>query len=354
VLAGVLAVLWPWRSEPEVPAATPPRAGPALLPEPIANLAAYRSEKERELESYGWVDRKAGIARISIERAIEILTRQVPASGERGRPMIRITVFILATGAWLTLGTAAATPEHLFQRVGFEQRLGATLPLDTGLRDQDGHQVRLGDYFKGRPVVLVLGYYRCPNLCSVVWRELLESLQRLKLDVGRDFEVVAVSIDPKESPELAREKQATYAQDYKRPGTESGWHFLTGDEPAVRRIADAVGFHYVYDPEIDQYAHPAGLVVATPQGVVSRYLYGVRFPETDLRLALVESSNGTVGSPVDQLLLLCFHYDPKNGKYGVLIMNLLRVAGGFTAAGLVGFVLVSRRRERRGTGGEAR
>jgi protein SCO1/2 len=268
--------------------------------------------------------------------------------------MIRISVFILAACARLILGTAAATPEHLFQRVGFEQRLGATLPLDNRLRDQDGHPVRLGDYFKGRPVVLVLGYYRCPNLCSVVWRGLLESLQRLKLDVGRDFEVVAVSIDPKESPDLARAKQAAYARDYKRPGTESGWHFLTGDEPAVRRIADAVGFGYVYDPEIDQYAHAAGLVVATPQGVVSRYLYGVRFPETDLRLALVESSDGTVGSPVDQLLLLCFHYDPKKGKYRVLIMNLLRVAGGFTVAGGVVFVLARRGRARRDTGGGAR
>jgi protein SCO1/2 len=185
------------------------------------------------------------------------------------------------------------------------------------------------------------------------WRGLLESLQRLKLAVDRDFEVVAVSIDPNESPELAREKQASYAREYKRPGTESGWHFLSGEEPAVHRIAGAVGFRYVYDPEIDQYAHAAGLVVATPHGVVSRYLYGVRFPETDLRLALVESSNGTVGSPVDQLLL-CFHYDPANGKYGVLIMNLLRVAGDITVAGLVGFVLVSRRRERRGTGGGAR
>jgi protein SCO1/2 len=268
--------------------------------------------------------------------------------------MTRIPALVLAACAWLALGTAAAIPEHLFQRVGFEQRLGATLPLDTPLRDPHGHQVRLGDYFKGRPVVLVLGYYRCPNLCSVVWRGLLESLQRLKLDVGRDFEVVAVSIDPKEPPELAREKQASYAREYKRPGTESGWHFLSGEEPAVRRIADAVGFRYVYDPQIDQYAHAAGLVVTTPQGVVSRYLYGVRFPETDLRLALVESSNGTVGSPVDQLLLLCFHYDPKKGKYGVLIMNLLRVAGGITVAGLLGFVLVSRRRERRGTRGGAR
>jgi len=252
-------------------------------------------------------------------------------------------------GCWICLGmqVVAAVPANLFQRVGFDQKLAANLPLDLPFRDSQGRWVHLNDYFGRRPVLLVLGYYQCPNLCDQVWRGLLESLQRLELDVGRDFELLAVSIDPQEGPELARSKRAAYLDAYVRPGTQAGWHFLTGEEKSIRHLADAVGFRYVYDPERDQYAHAAGLVVSTPDGHISRYLYGVRYASTDLHLALQESSAGRIGSVVDRLLLLCYQYDPANGRYGLLIMNLLRAAAAITLAALLGFVLLSRLRERR-------
>lgn len=240
-----------------------------------------------------------------------------------------------------------AAPENLFQRVGFDQRLGERLPLETLFTDANGRTVQLGDYFGTRPVVLVLGYYGCPNLCGVTWQGLLETVRRLDLDVGDAFDVVALSIDPREGPGLAAEKRASVTGDYARPGTERGWHLLTGSEAEIRRVTDAAGFRYLYDPELQQYAHAAGLVVVAPDGVVSRYLFGVRFPSTDLRLAVVESSEGRVGSVVDQLLLLCYHYDPTTGRYGLLINNVLRGAGALTVAALVALVVVSRRRERR-------
>jgi protein SCO1/2 len=253
---------------------------------------------------------------------------------------------LLATLALLAC-QAAAEPENLFQRVGFDQRPGAALPLDAVFRAEDGSEVKLGRYFGTRPVVLVPGYYECPNLCGIQWRGFLDSAREIGLTVGRDYEVVAISIDPRETPEIARHKREATRTAYDRPGPADGWHFLTGTEPAIRRVAQAAGFRYVYDPELDQYAHAAGLVIATPEGTISRYLFGVRFNPTDLRLALVESADGNIGSPVDQLLLLCYHYDPANGRYGLLIMNVLRGAGALTAAALLGFVVHSRRRERR-------
>ena len=259
--------------------------------------------------------------------------------------MIRIACWL---GLWLVLATgAAAAPQDLFQRVGFDQNLGAQLPLNARFEDSTGAPVRLGDLLQGRPAVLVLGYYECPNLCGLVWQGLQESLKTLGLRVGKDFDVIAVSIDPGEGPELAAGKREAVLKAYGASSTGAGWHFLTGDEAQIRAVADAAGFRYVYDAEIDQYAHASGIVVTTPGGEVSRYLFGVRFPDRDLRLALVESSGGRIGSPVDQLLLLCYHYDPATGHYGLLIMNLLRAGGALTVAGLLGFVLVSRRRDRR-------
>ena len=242
---------------------------------------------------------------------------------------------------------AAPAPANLFQRVGFDQHLGARLPRDARFRDSTGAPVRLGELLQGRPVVLVLGYYECPNLCGLVWQGLGESLQKLKLLVGEDFDVIAVSIDPNEGPDLAAAKRESVLKGYGRQGSAAGWHFLTGEESQIRAVADAAGFRYVYDPQIDQYAHASGLVVATPDGRISRYLFGVRYAERNLRLALVESSGGGIGSPVDQLLLLCYHYDPATGQYGLLITNLLRAGGAVTVAGVLGFVVVSRRRERR-------
>jgi len=265
--------------------------------------------------------------------------------------MIRVSCWL-----WLCLaligGQASAAPDDLFQRVGFDQRLGAPLPLDAQFVDSVGAPVRIGDLLQGRPAVLVLGYYECPNLCGLVWQGLQESLRKVHLTAGKDFDVIAVSIDPHEGPKLAAAKRDAVLKAYGRPDSAAGWHFLTGDEAQIRAVADAAGFRYVYDPEIDQYAHAAGVVVTTPNGKVSRYLFGVRFPERDLRLALVDSSGGRIGSPVDQLLLLCYHYDPVTGRYGLLISNLLRAGGALTVAGLLGFVLVSRRRDRRAAAAE--
>jgi len=260
---------------------------------------------------------------------------------------IRVAFWLAVVWLAIVACPTAAAPDDLFQRAGLDQNLGAQVPLDARFRDSAGSTVRLGDLLGGRPAILVLGYYECPNLCGLVWQGLQESLQSLKLQVGQDFDVVAVSIDPAEGPELAAAKRKAVLKAYGRPDSTAGWHFLTGEESQIRSVADAAGFRYVYDPEIDQYAHASGLVVITPDGQVSRYLYGVRFPERDLRLSLVESSGGRIGSPVDQLLLLCYHYDPATGQYGLLITNLLRLGGAATVAGLLGFVLVSRRRDRR-------
>ncbi len=355
----LLLVLLPWDRQQGV-VSVPPRTGPALLANPVASMADDRAAKLQRLQGYGWVDRERrnrphsrGTGHRDPEQGhspgIASLARGDAMSG--AKPLSRIKILselILWTCVCLGATQARAVPPNLFQQVGFDQHLGARLPLRVPFRDSAGRAVELGDYFGQRPVILVFGYFECPNLCGLIWQGLLESLRPLKLQAGRDFDLVAISIDPRESPELAGNKRAAYLREYGRPDAASGWHFLTGTEAAIRQVTDAAGFRYVHDPEIDQYAHASGLVVATPTGVLSRYLFGVRFSRTDLRLALVESSGGRIGSPIDQLLLLCYHYDPSTGRYGPLIMNLLRATGGLTVAGLLGFVVLSRRRERKG------
>ena len=233
----------------------------------------------------------------------------------------------------------------LFQKVRFDQNLNASLPLDVPLRDEQGKAVKLGDFFGRRPVIVNLVYYECPMLCNEVLNSLLRSMNVLTLDVGKDFEVVTVSIDPGETPALAARKKIAYLKRYGRKGADQGWHFLTGDEPSIRRLADAVGFHYVYDPQTDQYAHPAGIAIATPQGRIARYYFGISFPARDLRLGLIEAAAGKIGSPMDQILLLCFHYDPRTGKYNVAVMNLIRLLGCVTLASLGSFMIVMFRRD---------
>jgi protein SCO1/2 len=214
------------------------------------------------------------------------------------------------------------------QGVGIDQRLGEQVPLDTPFRDETGKQVMLSDYFGEKPVVLVLAYFRCPRLCNEVLNGLESSLEQLNgLDIGRQFNVLTVSFDPQERPPLAAAKKASYIEKYDRPGAANGWHFLTGDSTAIKVLTEAVGFRYHYDPQADQFAHASGIMVLTPQGKLSRYFYGIRYPAGDMRLALVESSNGKIGSPVDQLLLFCFHYDPSSGKYTPIVMNIVRLGG---------------------------
>lgn len=244
-------------------------------------------------------------------------------------------------------GPNAAVRPAALDEVAFEQRLDAPLPLDATFRDETGREVRLGEYFGQRPVILTLVYYECPMLCSVILNGLLKSLERLTFDVGREFDIVTISFNPAETPELAAAKKRTYVERYGRPGAAAGWHFLTGEEAAIRRVTEAVGFRYAYVPERREYAHAAGIVVATPEGRVSRYFYGIEYPPRDLRLGLVEAAERKIGSPVDQFLLYCFHYDPKTGTYGAAVMNLMRLGGLLTVVLLGAFVLVSRLREGR-------
>jgi protein SCO1/2 len=229
--------------------------------------------------------------------------------------------------------------------VGFDQHLGDTVPLDAVFRDETGQSVKLGDYFGPRPVVLSLAYYECPMLCTVTLNGLASALDVLAFTPGRDFEIVTVSFEPKETPALAAAKKGAYLHRYKRPGAAAAWHFLTGDAAQIRRLTDAVGFKYVWDERTRQYAHASGVMVLTPDGRLARYLYGVEYAPKDLRFAIVEASQGRILSPVDRLLLYCYHYDPALGRYGKSVMALLRVGAVLTLGGLGAMIFGLRRRQ---------
>jgi protein SCO1/2 len=235
----------------------------------------------------------------------------------------------------------------MLRGVEIEQHLGAQLPLDAEFHDEMGRRVKLGDYFGKQPVVVALVYYRCPMLCTQVLNGLLHSSQAVPLEIGRDYQVITVSFDPRETPELAAEKKTRYVRAYRRGGAVAGWHFLTGDRPSIDRLTETVGFRYRFDPKSDQFAHASGIAVATPDGRLARYFYGIDYSPDDLRLGLIESSAGRIGSLVDQVLLLCFHYDPMTGKYGLVIADVLRMSGLLTVVILSCFLLAMYRRERR-------
>ncbi len=246
-------------------------------------------------------------------------------------------------------GRAAAGPgPKVLQDVGFDQNLGAQAPPELEFADEDGRPVRLGDYFGDKPVILVLAYFRCPMLCTEVLNGLVRGMLDMRLTAGREFRVLTVSFDPREKPPLAAAKKRTYVERYGRPGAASGWHFLTGEPESIRRLTEAVGFRYTYDANHDQYAHASGIMILTPGGKVARYFYDVNFPGRDLRLGLVEASEGRIGTPIDQVLLYCFHYDPREGKYGPAVMNFVRAGGvvSVLAVGtLVGLLLRQERRK---------
>lgn len=235
----------------------------------------------------------------------------------------------------------------ILSKVGIDQRIGNTIPLNLTFRDETGRQVRLAEYFGQRPVVMALAYYECPMLCTQVLNGMVHALRPLDFQPGRDYDVVVVSINPRETPALAAQKKATYVEDFGRPETAGGWHFLTGEESSIQALAGAIGFRYAYDENIQQYAHGAAIYVLTPQGRLAQYFYGIEFPSRDVRLAMVESSHGKLGSVVDQVLLLCYHYDPSTGKYGAAIMDAVRIGGVLTLLALGGFLFVSLRRDRR-------
>jgi protein SCO1/2 len=239
-------------------------------------------------------------------------------------------------------------PQNLIKQVGFDQRLGEQLPLETTFTDSTGRPVRLADYFGEKPVILSLGYYECPMLCSLVRNGLYESLKQLDFTVGEEFEVVIVSVDPSETPEDAEVKRQVSIMNYERPTSADGWHFLVGQDDSIAQLAEAIGFRYTYDEEIDQYVHPSGIVILTPEGQISRYFYGIDYPARDMRLGLVEAADNQIGSPVDQLLLTCYHYDPVAGEYTLVIMDLIRIVGLLTVAviGVALFFMLRRDREK--------
>jgi len=243
--------------------------------------------------------------------------------------------------------TAGVRPE-LLREVGLDQKLGSSIPLDLTFRDEHGHPVALSQFFGKRPVILTLVYYQCPMLCTEVLNGLLSSAKSLPLEIGKDFSIVTLSIDPSERPVLAEVKHELYSGLYGRPGAPQGWHFLTGDEANIKALAQAVGFRYAYDSSSRQFAHPSGIMVLTPAGKLARYFYGVAYPSRDLRLGLVEASQEKIGSPIDQILLYCYHYDPATGKYGLLISRVIQAAAALTMLSLGLVIAILFRRENYG------
>lgn len=248
----------------------------------------------------------------------------------------------------------AGVLEPPFEGIGFDQNPGAPVPQDLVFLDESGSEVRLGDFLGRRPVILSLAYYRCPMLCTLVLNGLASSMRGLGLEAGADFTVVTVSIDPRETPQLAEATRRSYLKEYGRPDALHAWRFLTGRQESIAALAAAAGFRYAWDATTEQYAHPSGIIVLTPDGRISRYLLGVEYAPRDLRLALVEASEGRIGTVVDRLLLLCYRYDPATGRYGAAALGLMRAGGVITMLAMAAFVVVMLRRDARRARAEAR
>jgi protein SCO1/2 len=237
-------------------------------------------------------------------------------------------------------------PPPILREVSIAQRLNEPIPPEIIFRDENGKAVHLGDYFGTKPIVLSLVYFDCPALCTEVLNGELRTMKAITLDLGKDFDAITVSFEPKDTPELAKAKRDVYAGQYGRPGARENWHFLTGDQPSIDALTQAAGFHYAYDSASRQYAHAAAILVLTPHGRIARYFYGVQYPGRDVRLGLVEASEGKIGTPTDHALLYCYQYDPATGKYGLIVMNVVRAAGVLTVLVLGIFMFVMFRRER--------
>jgi len=260
--------------------------------------------------------------------------------------------YILLTSFFLLIFSSAAPlfahddrPVAL-RSVDLEQKLGAEVPLDVEFRDEAGKAVSLKKYFGRRPVILSLVYYNCQDLCPLVLDGLVRSLRPLIFNIGDQFDVITLSFDPRDTPALAAAKKSDAVKQYSRPGAGDGWHFLTGDEESIRRLTEAVGFRYNYESETDRFGHATGILLLTPNGKIARYFYGIEFSPRDLRLGLIEASANQIASPIDQLLLFCYHYDPSTGKYSLLVTNIVRLGGVVTVIALAAFITVMLCRER--------
>lgn len=293
-------------------------------------------------------------------------TSQTIASSTRrllGAARVAVSMLVVL-GLWAPSVASAQTPNFLtgfnpnqasalaserpaiLKEVSFRQRLNERLPLDARFKDENGRDVALGDYFGHRkPVILAFVYYQCPMLCTQVMNGISSSLRALSFQAGEDFDVVLVSFDPRDTPAAAAEKKRTHLEYWAAQSTAAGWHLLTGDEATIKRVTDAAGFYYKWDDLTQQFAHVSGVLVVTPEGNLSRYFYGVEYSPKELRLALVESGQGHIGSAIDELLLYCYHYDPASGRYGVIVMNFIRAGGVLTMALIVGVMLLTRRRQ---------
>ncbi len=272
---------------------------------------------------------------------------------------IRIALLLVATSAFAQMNGSIAsvddtqqnTRPQVLTQVGIDQHLAQELPLDAKFKDETGKDVTLGDYFHSeRPVLLAIVYYDCPMLCTQVLNGMTSALGVLKFTAGKEFDVVAISIDPRETPEIAAAKKKTYIQRYRRPGSEDAFHFLTGQQPAITAVTKAAGFRYVWDEKTQQYAHASALILVTPEGKIAQYYYGIEYSPKDMRLGMIEASKDRIGNLADQIVLYCYHYDPTTGKYGAMLMNVVRAGGVFTVLLLVGFMFISIRHEKHAGG----
>src|SRR6266851_4105602 len=273
-------------------------------------------------------------------------------------PILSITG-IVALLALSVVATAQTIPDNVgkpssglpaqLQNVGFEPQLNTQLPLDLNFRDEAGRDVQLREYFGRKPVVLALVYYGCPMLCNQVEMGVVGSLKMLSFNAGRDYEVIFVSFDTRETPDMAAKKKVAAVSRYGRPEAASGWHFLTGKEDAVHALASAANFRYSFDPQHNLFAHASGIMLLTPDGRISRYFYGVEYPSRDVRLGLVDASAGKIGTPIDHLLLFCFEYNPESARYSATILKIVRLGGLLTIFTIVAAILIFRRRDLRAT-----
>lgn len=236
-------------------------------------------------------------------------------------------------------GTESNGLPPVLQEVGIEQKLNSQLPLDAKFVDENGREVELKEYFGKKPIIIALVYYECPMLCNEVLNGLVRGLKPMNFDVGKEFDVVAISFDPREKSEIAKAKKDTYLANYGRTGTENGWHFLTGSQDSIDKVTNAVGFKYHWDEKSKQFAHAGGVQVATPDGKLARYYYGIEYAPKEIQFGLIEAAEYKIGNPADQLLLYCYHYDPSTGKYGFAVMRAMRLAGVATIFGMAAMIL---------------